>query len=333
MRTPKFLAALMCGFLGSASLGGAADYVISITKPSLLQHFFGNKVCRTWQQPLLLVTDTTRNGEIDDSISLLMYWALEMLGCVKIIGVVSIFGNGKSSTAEVHENLIVRIKELGLDSWSSLILRGPDRKAFEGMTAFDTILMQRIASIVNQYPSVVIAELGPMTVSARLLKHGLVDPGRIERILGVGGRSKGERFSTEKGLGSLFNFRDMNIAEDTGAAMYLVPYHASKLWMVTYQTGVGTREVSPHAVATYAPMLAEHAYQRAKVLGSVGYTNIPSWDTWTTSYFLQGGPEELGCKKTKAAMRYAEGFKDPMQLHLHTDKGHILTACHQAENT
>jgi len=331
MKAPKFLAALMCGFLGSVSLGGAADYVTPTTdKRRLIQHFFGSKVCRTWKKPLLLVTDTTRDGEIDDSISLLMYRELEMLGCIKVIGVVSIFGNGKSSTAEVHENLLVRINELGLTSWLPLVLRGPDRKAFKEMTDFDTVLMQRIASVVNQYPSVVIAELGPMTVSARLLKHELIDPSRIEKILGVGGRSKGERFSTGKGLGSLFSFRDMNIAEDTGAAMYLVPYHAEKLWMVTYQTGVGTREVSPLAVATYAPMLTEHAYERAKVLGSVGYTNIPSWDTWTIAYFLQGGSEELGCRETKAAMRYSEGFKDPMQLHLHTQKGYSLIACHQA---
>lgn len=330
MKKLAFLLALICGLLKSVSPVVGAD-LVSTTTSSLVQHFFGNKVCRTKNQPLLLVTDTTRNGEIDDSISLLMYWALEMLGCVKVIGVVSIFGNGKSSTAEVHENLLVRINELGLTSWQPLILRGPDRKAFEGMTAFDTILMERIASVVNQYPSVVIAELGPMTVSARLLKHQLVDPNRVERILGVGGRSKGERFSTEKALGSIFSFRDMNIAEDTGAAMHLVSNHADKLWMVTYQTGLGSREIAPEAVATYAPTLAEHAYWRAKVTGIIGHTGIPSWDTWTILYFLQGGSEELGCKKTKAAMRYLAGFKDPMQLHLHTDKGHALTACHQAK--
>jgi len=330
MKTLTFLLVFLCELVRSVSPVMGADFV-STTTSSLVQHFFGNKVCRTNQQPILLVTDTTRDGEIDDSISLLMYRELEMLGCIKVIGVVSIFGNGKSSTAEVHENLFVRLNELGLTSWQPLILRGPDHKAFKEMTAFDTILMERITSVVNQYPSVVIAELGPMTVSARLLKHGLVDPSRIERILGVGGRSKGERFSTGKGLGSLFSFRDMNIAEDTGAAMYLVPYYAEKLWMVTYQTGLGSREVSPDAVSAYTPSLAGHAYQRAKVLGSIGYTNIPSWDTWTTSYFLQNGSEELGCKKTKAAMRYLAGFKDPMQLHLNTEKGHTLTACHQVK--
>lgn len=298
---------------------------------SLVQHFGGNEPCRTHQKPVLLVTDTTTDGEIDDSISLLMYREVELRGCIKVIGVVSIFGNGGSNTKTVHENLKERLHALNLDSWSKLVLRGPDRRAFGDMGTLDEKRMLQIANVVNEYKSVVVVELGPMTVSARLLSHDLVPKERIEMVLGVGGRSAGERFKTNQGWwGKWFEFRDMNIAEDTGAANYLVENHPSKLWMVTYQTGVGDREISPEVVGAFAPALTVHAKQRADVLRKVGYRAIPSWDTWTMLYFMKNGAKKIHCEKTSATMRYVEGYRDPMQLHLHVPNGKMIIACHTA---
>lgn len=311
---------LLCGTL-SASAATAIE---------LTEHFLPS-ACRTHGQPTLIIVDVTRRGEIDDSISLLMYSELERRGCIEVIGVVSIFGNGRSSTAQVHENLQRRLEELGLERWKPRLLRGPDRKSFGETTPLDGERLARIAEVINARRNVAIAELGPVTVSACLLMNNLVPPDRVERILGIGGRLEGERFGTGRTLlGSLFGFRDMNVAEDTKAVQHLLRHHPEKLWMVTYRAGIGDRSITPEMVADYAPALAEQAESRARMMRKMlGYRGIASWDTWTTSYFLEGGAERLGCKAVLAAMRYADqSYRDPMQLLLDIPGGHPITACH-----
>ncbi|MVA95641.1 hypothetical protein GN330_00030 [Nitratireductor sp. CAU 1489] len=299
----------------------------------LVDHFL-NGPCRIDRQPILIVTDVTTSGEIDDSVSLLMYRELERRGCVRVVGVVSIFGNGGSSTAQVHKNLDERIKTLGLAAWRARLLRGPDRTSFRAPNAADDTRLRRIAEIVRRHPGLVMAELGPWTVSSLLLMHRYADPAEISAILGVGGRRPGERFATGRTLaGSLFGFRDMNVAEDTRAVSYLLRHHPDKLWQVTYRTGLGPRTVHHEAIGAFAPTLARHARKRWRTARHLlGYDGIPLWDTWTTSYFLRGGNERLGCRKVPAAMRSDDnGFRDPMQLHLGvTGAGSSrIVACHQ----
>ena len=309
----------------------AACLIFSITAVSaetLVDHFLAGE-CRTDAQPTLIVADVTRAGEIDDSISLMMYRELERRGCIDVIGVVSIFGNGGSSTANVHKNLLQRLDELGFEAWKPLVLRGPDRKSFGVVSPRDHERLTMVAHIIKRHRSVVIVELGPLTISSRLLMHGMVQPETIERILGIGGRVAGERFATGRKLGVLFGFRDMNIDEDTNAVSYLLRHHPGKLWMVTYQTGLGARTVTSDMVGAHAPLLADHARRRARILQKLlGYQGIPSWDTWTTRYFLVGGAESLACGPTRAGMRYADqSFRDPMQLWLDLPEGHMITAC------
>lgn len=318
----SFIIAVLLGLLFSqaAPAAGLAD-------------IFLGKDCRTRDQPTLIVTDLTVTGEIDDSVSLLMYRELQRRRCIRVIGIVSIFGNGRSSTAAIHANLERRLHALGLDDWRELLLRGPDHTSFRPPGGADQERLVEIAAVINRHEQVVVAELGPLTVSASLLMHGMVEPRRIARILGVGGRVEGERFTTGRKLaGRLFAFRDMNIAEDTKAAAYLLRHHARKLWMVTYRSGIGARMVQPETIASYAPALEDHAFERARVLRDLlGYDGIPLWDTWTTSYFLKGGPEALGCRATLAAMRFDDGgFRDPMQLWIDRPpgKGRPITACH-----
>lgn len=296
----------------------------------LTKHFLPT-ACRTHKQPTLIVTDVTRHGEIDDSISLLMYRELERRGCIKVIGIVSIFGNGGASTRVVHENLSLRLDELGISGWKQRMLRGPDRKSFGTLNAEDHTRLSEIARVINEHNNVVIAELGPLTISACLLMNRMVSPDRVKRILGIGGRLKGERFATGRTLvGNLFAFRDMNIAEDTHAVRWLVEHHPKKLWMITYHAGVGSRTIAPEMVADLAPLLTKHAHDRARTLRKVlGYQGIPSWDTWTTSYFVRGGATRLNCKRMPAAMRYAgSSYRDPMQLYLDVPRAPEIIACH-----
>lgn len=298
---------------------------------TLFDHFIPG-ACVARERPTLIVADATRRGEIDDTISLLVYRELEKRGCIKVIAVVSIFGNGGSSTAQVHHNLTVRLGEIGLHGWRSRLLRGPDRKSFGEMTPLDKTRLNKIAERVNSYDDVVIVELGPMTVSARLLMRGMGSPHRVGQILGVGGRLEGERFATGRTwAGSLFGFRDMNVAEDTQAVRDLIQNYPEKIWMVTYRTGLGSRTVDPDMIAELAPALAGHARGRFRVMaGLLGYDGIPSWDTWTSSYFILGGSEALGCKPTGAKLRYDGGaYRDPMQLWLEEVGGRVIVACHR----
>lgn len=321
------------GYAGSFLAYFVVLFISQGAMAASLTDFFLGRECRARDQATLIVTDLTVTGEIDDSVSILMYRELERRRCIKVVGIVSIFGNGRSSTAAIHANLERRLHALGLDDWRGLLLRGPDHTSFRPPGGADRDRLAGIASVINAHDRVVVAELGPLTVSASLLMHGMVEPRRIARILGVGGRVEGERFTTGRKLaGRLFAFRDMNVAEDTRAAAYLLRHHARKLWMVTYRSGIGARLVQPETIASYAPPLEEHAFERARILRDLlGYEGIPLWDTWTTSYFLKGGAEALGCRVTLAAMRYDEnGFRDPMQLWIDRPpgEGRPITACH-----
>ncbi len=287
---------------------------------TLERHFLGvAPECRFNRMPVLIVTDVTRRGEIDDTVSLYTYRRLETLGCIQVIGVVSIFGNGKSSTNEVHANLTARLAELGIRDWP--VLAGPERRMSFSRSvktsAGDLERLHSIAAAVTRHDHVVIAELGPLTVSARLLSERLVRPDLVHKILGVGGRSPGERLTTGRGLP--FSFRDMNVDEDHAAVRYLVRNHAKKLWMVTYRAGVGTRMVAPAALGEIGtPEIVDHAQRRARQLTRVGYEGrIPSWDTWTTSFFLKDGPQRLSCRHRKTRFVYVpqeEAFVERRQL-------------------
>lgn len=313
----------------------------AFAESDIFTHFLGPKpACVTLNEPILIVTDVTRSGEIDDTISLAMYKRLELFNCVKVLGVVSIFGNGGSSTNQVHKNLVVRLEELGIPDWQ--ILHGTDHPMayeFDGRpSAKDLNYLQKIANSITASASpVTIVELGPMSTSASLLRYGLVDPKLIKRIIGVGGRSPGEHFKTGAGF-PLFSFRDMNIAEDRASAAWLLRYHPGKLSMVTYQTGVGPRALSPAMVASFrVHSITEHTQKRMRAMTFLGYTGIPCWDTWTTSFFVQGGAERLGCKETPAQMRHSDGFKatDSMQMQLlpaQNRYSHLITACHEVGN-
>jgi hypothetical protein len=287
----------------------------------LTDHFFGqNPQCVFTSIPTLIVADVTISGEIDDSISLYMYRELEKLGCVKIIGVISIFGNGGSSTDAVHLNLLARLKSLDMQDWP--VFHGPNnRMRFDNdskIDQLDQIYLERIAQGINQYDHVIIAELGPLTTSAQLLKTGLIKPSKILKILGVGGRSEGEHFSANKYIP--FAFRDMNIAEDRRSVGHLVANYSKMLWMVTYKTGIGVRMIEPEMVSALGSSdLTAHAHERAIKLKMIGYGGkIPSWDTWTTSWFIKAGASRLGCQKENVSMRHGTGFRpsDSMQLQI-----------------
>jgi len=300
-------------------------------------HFFGKgPLCAKKNVPVIVVTDVSRKGEIDDTISLHMYRRLEQIGCIKVVAVVSIFGNEGASTSEVHENLTERLGQLDISDWT--VLPGPENKVpFTDemrLSDGDRNRLAAIGAVARAHEQVVIAELGPFTVSALLLIHKLVEPNGIAQILGIGGRSPGEHFSTGKGLP--FAFRDMNVAEDRAALSYLLRNHPEKLWLVTYLTGIGARMLEPWTLRSIGgPALQEHAQARASRLKMIGYDGkIPVWDTWTTSYFLEGGLAKLGCRKVRARMRYSEGYKpsDSLQLHF-LDSAHphsrAMIACHR----
>ncbi|MCA9420836.1 MAG: hypothetical protein KC592_07450, partial [Nitrospira sp.] len=226
----------------------------------LTRHVLGTKpICRTHHQPVLIISDLTVTGEIDDSITLYIYRQLELLGCIRVLGVVSIFGNGGSGTAAIHRNLAARLPLLGGSHWP--LLHGPDERLTTVLnrrkeTVEDHERLSAIAAVITDAGQpVVIAELGPATVSARLLSAGYVQPIRIAKILAVGGRMSGESFTTNKRLGRLFSFRDMNVAEDVWAMDYLVHYHFRKLWLVTYRSGLGKRMVTASMIAGALPAL------------------------------------------------------------------------------
>jgi hypothetical protein len=302
-------------------------------------HFFGHSPSCYRQQPVptLIVADVTRMGEIDDSISLFMYSKLEELGCVKVIGIVSIFGNGGSSTDEVHSNLLSRLKDMKLGAWP--VYHGPmKRMSFEHhlkLDETDTKLLTEIATIIKLHKKVVIAELGPATVSASILKSGFITGDDLIKILTVGGRSEGEQFSVNPLLP--FAFRDMNVAEDRMAIKYLIDYHSNLIWTVTYRTGLGARMLSPQMVSDIgSEELTTHAYKRANKLKTIGYQGLlPLWDAWTTNWFIEGRSDYLGCKATYAKMQYAStGFKpsDSMQLVLDSNRTNTtkrIEACHE----
>lgn len=307
---------------------------------SLYDHFLGsNPVCVSKHQPVLIVADVTQSGEIDDTISLSVYRRLEQLGCIKVIGVVSIHGNGGSSTKQVHQYLINRLRDLGIDEWE--VFHGPDEtlpfSRSKKASPVDLDRLGKIARRIKQSPlRVSIVELGPFTVSARLLQLGLVGRQHTKQIIGVGGRAPQEQFSPKGGL-PFFAFRDMNVAEDRAAVRYLLRHHSKLLNVVTYRTGIGRNMITPELVSeTFnTPSITKHAFKRAKTLTWIGYKGlIPSWDTWTIFPFIKGLGERLGCTKTSARMRYAEtGYKptDSMQLQLlshPTPYSKPITACH-----
>ena len=322
-----------------------AFFVLSIgslmaSADPIADHFFGeNPTCARQTVPVILATDVSTKGEIDDTISLYAYRRLEQLGCIKVIAVVSIFGNSSASTETVHANLLQRLEVLGIDDWT--VLAGPNNHVpftrNKGLSKVDRSRLDRIADVARRHDRVVIVELGPFTISACLIMHGMIDPSRIERIVGVGGREPGESFST--GAGIPFAFRDMNVAEDREAIRYLVRNFPGKLWLVTYRTGIGSRMVRPEIVGSMGvTALDDHARARARRLKLIGYGGlIPLWDTWTTSYFLDGQAKQLGCQKTRVGMRYSPGFKPTDSLHLQFLSGSelkasVVTACHEIQD-
>ena len=328
MRVFKFVAFVAAWFFATVSVAMSGD---------IESHFFGiAPQCARPKANVLIVSDTTLTGEIDDTVSLHMYHRLEQLGCIKVIGVVSMFGNGGSSSDEVHGNLLIRLAALRLTKWR--LLAGPSaRMPFDAKAVAnkeDSLRLSLIADVINSYEDVVITELGPFTVSAMLLSHRLVDAGHVLKILGVGGRSPRETFSTGKGIP--FAFRDMNVAEDRAAIGYLVKHYGSKLWLVTYRTGIGHRMLRPEQIEAFGgAAMGESARHRAKTLRYIGYGgSIPCWDTWTTLWFIDGGAERLGCKKIPARMSYSEsGFRpsDSMQLQLFEGRETVgsIDVCHE----
>lgn len=307
---------------------------------SLYDHFLGpHPECVSKNQPVLIVADVTQSGEIDDTISLSVYRHLETLGCIKVIGVVSIHGNGGSSTKKIHQALINRLFVIGIDDWE--VFHGPDETLpFSRSKKASQVDLDRLSKIARRIKQslqpVSIVELGPFTVSARLLQLDLVKRHHIKQIIGVGGRAPEEQFSLKGGL-PFFAFRDMNVAEDRAAVRYLLRHHSKLLNVVTYRTGIGRNMITPEMVATAFnnPEITLHAFKRAKTLTWIGYKGlIPSWDTWTIFPFIKGLGAHLGCHKTYARMRYAEvGYKptDSMQLQLlaqPTPYSRTITACH-----
>ncbi|RKF07051.1 hypothetical protein DEM25_004070 [Oceaniradius stylonematis] len=278
--------------------------------------------------PVLLVADLTLNGEIDDSVSLHIYSILEELGCIDVLGVVSIFGNGGSTTAEVHRNLDVRLAKLGGGTWR--LLRGPDESyrkvrnkratrppAGQNGTLADQERLVRIAEIVNgANGQVVIVELGPMTVSARLLSSGLIQESKIRKILAVGGRKGGERFGRPAGLvGRLGSFTDFNVRKDTKAVDSLIRNWPEKMFLVTYRSGVGQRMITADMIANAIPAISEHATERQQWLRRMlGYEGIPSWDTWTAVYFVRDGKIRLDCGLQYGHVRMEDGARWPRLL-------------------
>lgn len=302
-------------------------------------HFLGAAPeCVSDNQPVILVTDVSRSGEIDDTISLAMFHRLETIGCLRILAVVSVFGNGGSTTNQAHANLRVRLGELGIDTWK--VLHGPDQRmsfAHEPhLSTGDRRHLGKIADVINASDrQVTMVELGPMTVSASLLCYGLVETAKIRKIVGIGGRAPGEHFKTGRGFAA-FAFRDMNVAEDRASMAWLLRHNASRLVMTTYRTGIGERRLSPDLIESFGvESITRHAQKRARVMRFLGYQGIPSWDTWTAALFVRGGAERLGCRDTPARMRHAaEGFKptDSYQLQFPgvADKySRTITACHQ----
>lgn len=304
---------------------------------ALARHFFGSDAprCSVRHEPVVIFADLTVDGEIDDSITLVAFRRLERAGCIDVRALVSIYGNGGSSTATVHENIIVRVRELGLaDVWGDKLLRGPDRSMRSGgVHALDDARYRAIAEIINASPRpITIVELGPLTGSATLLREGYIKPSRVKRILGVGGRVPGESFGTGRGLGLFASFSDFNVRKDTAAVDYLVRHHGRKLRMVTYRTGIGDRMVPADVIARDIPALAKHAALRARTLAWLGYPQgyIPSWDTWLSSFFVKGGPESLGCRRTYARMLKEPGARDlRLMLNQPEGQGHAIVACHE----
>lgn len=318
----------------------------TLASSRLAQHFWGSepRCVSAAPIPVILVAGLTLTGEIDDSISVFLYRQLERMGCVRVLAVVSIFGNGESSTAEIHANLQERLPKLGESHWP--LLRGPDRSYRAVRTArprlpnghravtnrHDAERLAAIAALINAAGRrVVVVELGPMTVSARLLAEGYVAADRIARVLAIGGRLHGERFGQAKGLlGRFGSFTDFNVRKDTMAADYLVRHVPEKLILYTYRNGVGARMVSAAMVSEAIPALTGHAQARESWLRRMlGYTGIPSWDTWTTSCFIAGRMDGLGCTWTRARLRSKPGVRWP-QLWLTPSprKPVAVLACH-----
>ena len=309
------------------------------------KHFWGpsSKCLYRRPEPVVIIADLTVTGEIDDNLTVRQFERLaRQLDCVKILGIVSIFGNGESTTEEIHRNLKARLPLLGLEAVP--LLRGPDESLLKiagkaesksKETPADQTRLRRIAAMIQSVPGPVTSvELGPLTVSARLLRDGYLRPQKVRRILGVGGRAWGERFSTGKKLGRLGAFTDFNIRKDTAAADYLVRYHPEKLWMVTYQTGIGVRLVKATTATTAIPKLREHIVARTRFMCRLGYRcgYFPSWDTWLSTLFIEGGAERLGCLKTRAHIRAEHRDGHNMRLILNPPEGHpghAIMACHK----
>jgi len=319
--------------------------VASKNREALERHFFGPvAVCaHTQPVPVLLVADLTLTGEIDDSVSLVMYDRLQRMGCVTVLGIVSIFGNGASSTAQIHQNLAVRLPRLGLARWP--LLRGPDESYRRvrnrrtgrpdserlGTPADQRRLRIIAAAIAAADAPVAIVELGPMTVSARLLAGGFVSPTQIRRVMGIGGRLWGERFGNDAGLvGRFGNFTDFNVRKDTKAVDYLIRHVPEKVLLVTYRLGVGERMVTAAMIGEAVPALASHARDRARWLSRMlGYAGIPSWDTWTTAVFIAGRRAKLGCARTYGRLQTEPGAKWPrLIVGQRVGVGSPITICH-----
>ena len=94
-----------------------------------------------------------------------------------------------------------QLATIGVDDW--LVLPGPaNRVAFtrnQKLTQYYRSRLEEIAALVRRHGRVDIVELGPFTVSASLIMHGLVEPERIAKILGVGGRAPGDDSTREPG--------------------------------------------------------------------------------------------------------------------------------------
>jgi hypothetical protein len=295
----------------------------------LMDHFFGpNQSCVQAHMPVVLVFDMNEPhtglraaltaGEIDDSNSALVWAKRERQGCVDVLAVVSIHGNSGSSQAAIHAVMEQRLHDLGLHHWVPKLLPGPSRRLqswhYPSFSEENDQRLQALARVINRAPGpVVIAEHGPLTTSAGLLVGGYVEPKRVKRILGVGGRPYGQDFVGPNGR--RLPFRDMNIATDTKAADYLVRHHGPKLWLVNFWAGLRTNAVEPHYIAMAYPLLTEHAFARGSELGRYGSGGrVWSWDTWLTRYTASGADEALGCQLVRARMVPHKSTREPWRL-------------------
>ena len=257
----------------------------------LVQHFLGDDhpVCLESDNPVVVVTDVSRSGEIDDSLALLLLAHLEQQGCTKVVKIISIFGNEQQSTAQSHDALLTRLDELGLHHWRERVLRGPDHPVTARQRTADLPQLRQIRRAIQDTGPVTILELGPLTVSARLLMGApFMSPRLIRRIIAVGG------LRSQDALPGFM--RDLNVALDIDAVNHLVEHYSGKLSFVTYATGNRRdRYFRPELIPARFSGLRRQAAKRGQQLAWLGFHSdaYPVWDPLAVSLLTE---TDLSCR-------------------------------------